>query len=83
LLEKDGRKPAALERVRCGAGSRVCGFKGNETMAGNAKMAGNRTGVAGRKSDPDRGGVVPFKSELSALKEFLSAVLSAASRKTS
>lgn len=30
-------------------------------MAGNAKMAGNRTGVAGRKSDPDRGGVVPFK----------------------
>lgn len=42
-------------------------------------MAGNRTGVAGRKSDPDRGGVVPFKSELSALKEFLSAVLSAAS----
>ena len=44
-------------------------------------MAGNRTGVAGIKSDPDRGGVVPFKSELSALKEFLSAVLSAASEK--
>ena len=37
--------------------------------------------MAGRKSDPDWGGVVPFISELSALKESISAVLSAASEK--
>ena len=57
-----------------------------ELSAGKVELAikvgeGGRTGVSGRKSDPDRGGVVPFKSELSALKESLSAVLSAASEK--